>query len=72
MKDTEKEVETGRGRSRLLAGSPMWDHSLSQRLGHSGVPFRVQFEEGGCRLEWVCLVCEELFLRLTEGFVPEC
>ena len=38
MTDTEKGRDTGRGRSRLLAGSPMqdsiprpWDHDLSQR-----------------------------------------
>ena len=36
MRDTQREAKTGRGRSRLLTGSPMldsipgfWDHDLS-------------------------------------------
>ena len=28
MRDTQREAETGRGRSRLHAGSPMWDSIL--------------------------------------------
>ena len=38
MRDTQRGRDTGRGRSRLPAGSPMWDlipglqdHTLSQR-----------------------------------------
>jgi len=38
MRDTEREADTGRGRSRLPVGSPMqdlipglWDHALSRR-----------------------------------------
>ena len=51
MRDTdqEKEAETGRGRSRLLAGSPMWDSiptagsdpepkTDAQLVSHPGVP----------------------------------
>ena len=49
MRDThrEKRRDTGRGRSRLLAGSPMWDsipdhtpsgRQDSQLLSHPGVP----------------------------------
>ena len=49
MRDTEKEADTGRGRSRLLTGSLMWNSiprsgSLpvlkadAQPLNHPGVP----------------------------------
>ena len=50
MRDTKRETcrNIGRGRSRLLAGSPMWDwvpdpgimNALSQRqMNHPGVPY---------------------------------
>ena len=50
MRDTEREADTGRRKSRLHVGSPMWDsilgpcdHTLSQSkdtqpLSHPGIP----------------------------------
>ena len=45
MRDTEREAETGRGRSRLHAGSPTWDlirglqgHALGQRQALTAEP----------------------------------
>ena len=48
MKDTERERDISRGRSRLHAGSPMWDPGTpvsrpepkadAQLLSHPGVP----------------------------------
>ena len=49
MRDTERDRNLGRGRSRLYAGSPMWDSipklgscpepkTDAQPLGHPGVP----------------------------------
>ena len=32
MKDTERDRDTGRGRSRLHAGSPMWDSIRVSRI----------------------------------------
>ena len=57
MRDREKGRDTGRGRSRLHAGSPMWDsilglqdHTLGQRqidaqpLSHPGVPILISLK----------------------------
>ena len=41
MRDTQREAETGRRRSRLPVGSPMWNPILGpqdQPLSHSGIP----------------------------------
>ena len=43
MKDTQREKDTGRGRSRLPDRSPMWDSipepkADAQSLSHPGIP----------------------------------